>query len=115
MLDVINALYGITFAVVAIAIAVRLAVRLGDFHQRRADIATPPLLYRDALFWIALMPFAGTILIGRLYEPLREFLRDNTWWQLVTGGLIVAAVLMWAWYEFRVIGRHPEPYREREE
>lgn len=114
-LELVNLLYTVAFSAAVIYIGISLVQRLYEFRKRRAEVKTPVLLWRDAIFFLCLFPFAGAILLGRIYDPLRQVLRDNVVWQLVTGLLIVIGVLVFAWYERFVVGRvKRDPYEDGE-
>lgn len=109
MAETINTVIAVAFGLAAIYIALRLGIRLFEFWQRRAEVRTPALLVRDAIFWFCLLPFAAGVLLARIYDPLRDVLAGNPVWQFGTGMLIVVATVVFAWYEHTVVGHRSRP------
>lgn len=91
------------FTTLLVASLVRLTVRIA--HYRRAGLPVPDIAKRDFWFLTGLgLPFVG-IFLARTFG-IRD-LSTNLAWLLFTTIGAVSAMLMWAYYEFRIIESKP--------
>ncbi len=89
------------FTLLLVASHLRLDARVLSYLFR--DLPVPDIAKRDWWFLTGLsLPFVGIFFVRAF--GIKD-LGTNLWWLLLTTGCAIGAMLVWAYYEFRVIER----------
>ena len=99
VLSVVNVVAAVLFIGLCVAIALRLVWRVAQFWRWHRPV--PLLLKRDSVLFGAITIVFGIAMAARLFGI--DGLRTNLIYVVFVDALIIGALGLWCWIEYRVI------------